>query len=131
MLCSPSALIQSICSQQIRRRLRPERSSLPCRGILGREKRGPGTGERCQGLRHQEGLWRRHSPGGTPQLPVQRGRRPPQHSQGHPLPALGAQGLFPSPRRARGVASSLASHRAILDGENYCSNPQLLLAQEK
>lgn len=32
---------------------------------------------------------------------------------------------------SRGVAARLASRRAISDGENDCSKPRLLLAQEK
>ena len=96
MLCSPSALIQSICSQQIRRRLRPEQSSLVCRGILGREKKGP------QGWRE---VPRAPAPGraleaaasrGDPAAPSPMGLETPRHGRGRPLPALfGRSGALP------------------------------------
>lgn len=133
VLCSPSALIQSICSQQIRRRLCPEQSSLLRRGSVGKRKEGP---------RSWRELPRAPAPGraleaaaslGRPRSSQPKGAGDPPEVVGatrSPL-CLGSWGLFPSPRHARGVASSLASCWAISDGENYCSNPRLLFAQEK
>lgn len=74
------------------------------RDFLGREKRGPGAGERCRGLRRRDGVWGgggAASQRGDPATP--KGLETPRHGRGRPLPAsFGLPGALPLPATCPG-----------------------------
>lgn len=115
-LCSPSALIQSICSQQIERRLRPEQSSLLCSGILGREKKrgAPELARGAEGSGTGEGSGGGSIPAGTPRSSAQKGTETPPTRPGPPPPRfVWALGGSSPPRDVPGALPPASRHAGL------------------